>query len=157
MVVAGFGMGLLNPVYTVAVQNAAPPRLMGAATASTTFFRSIGSTVGVAIFGSVLLTVYHGDFANGIPAGTPPGALQPFSNPLMLAQIRPQLEAAFGRLPDGLHLLQALLASVRTALIHGLRLIFFCSAAIMTGAVLLHLMLPNVRLRGRPPDPGTEG
>src|SRR5262249_52009759 len=56
MIVSGFGMGLLIPVYTTAVQNAAPRKHLGAATASSTFFRSIGSTVGVAIFGSLLLT-----------------------------------------------------------------------------------------------------
>src|SRR5215475_15634388 len=55
MVTAGFGMGLVLPAYTVAVQNAAPYRHMGIATASSTFFRSIGSTVGVAVFGSLLL------------------------------------------------------------------------------------------------------
>src|SRR5262249_7170307 len=50
MVIAGFGMGLLQPVYTLAVQNVAPREHMGAATSSTIFFRSIGSTVGVAAF-----------------------------------------------------------------------------------------------------------
>ncbi len=66
MIVAGYGMGLLMPVYTVAVQNVAPRHQMGAATRlSTTFFRSIGSTTGVAIFGSLLLTNYHHDFAQG--------------------------------------------------------------------------------------------
>jgi len=54
MIIAGIGMGFLNPVYTVAVQNVAPRHQMGAATASTMFCRSIGSTLGVAIFGSVL-------------------------------------------------------------------------------------------------------
>ena len=49
MIAAGFGMGLILPAYTVAVQNAAPHRHMGVATASSTFFRSIGSTVRVAI------------------------------------------------------------------------------------------------------------
>ena len=68
MIIAGTGMGLLQPVYTVAVQNVAPRKQMGAATASTAFFRSIGSTMGVAIFGSVLLTNYHRDLTAGIPA-----------------------------------------------------------------------------------------
>ncbi len=59
MILAGLGMGLLQPVYTVAVQNVAPRAQMGAATASTIFFRAIGSTLGVSLFGSVLLTNYH--------------------------------------------------------------------------------------------------
>src|SRR5207249_361997 len=80
MITSGFGMGLLLPAYTVAVQNAAPPKHMGIATASATFFRSIGSTVGVAIFGSLLLTHYHHDFAKAVPRGVPQEATTAFSN-----------------------------------------------------------------------------
>ena len=147
MIIAGTGIGLLQPVYTVAVQNVAPRKQMGAATASTAFFRSIGSTMGVAIFGSVLLTSYHHDLTNGIPADTPPAALKLFSNPLLLAQLRPQLDATFGHSASGLHLLQMLMANVRTGLLHGLQRIFFASAVIMTLAVILHLMLRDVPLR----------
>ena len=71
LVIAGLGMGLLQPVYTIAVQNVAPRRQMGAATSSTLFFRSIGSTVGVAAFGSIMLTRYHTDFARTLPAHVP--------------------------------------------------------------------------------------
>ena len=46
MGLGGLGMGLLQPVYTLAVQNVAPRDRMGSATSSTIFFRSIGSTVG---------------------------------------------------------------------------------------------------------------
>jgi hypothetical protein len=99
MIIAGLGMGLLQPVYTIAVQNVAPRRQMGAATSSTIFFRSIGSTVGVAAFGSMMLTRYHRDFAQSMPAHVPEVALPYFSNPLLLVQIRPQLDAAFGRVP----------------------------------------------------------
>jgi MFS family permease len=147
MIVAGFGMGLLQPVYTVAVQNVAPRKYMGAATASTVFFRSIGSTMGVAIFGSVLLTGYHRDLMAGIPLDTPPEALKLFSNPLLLAQMRPQLLVAFGNSPGGLGVLQMLLANVRIALLHGLQHIFFASAVIMSLAILLHVALRNVPLR----------
>ena len=141
MIVAGLGMGLLQPVYTVAVQNVAPRRQMGAATSSTIFFRSIGSTVGVAAFGSVMLIRYHRDFARAMPDHVPAETLVYFSNPLLLVQMRPQLEVAFGHTPGGLALMQTLFANVRTALTHGLQLVFFWSAVIMTAAVLLHLML----------------
>ena len=149
MVIAGMGMGLLQPVYTVAVQNSAPPEHMGAATASTAFFRSIGSTVGVAVFGSILLTKFHTDFNAGIPAGTPPAALAAFSNPLMLGAMMPQLQATFGKMPGGLNLLHVLMGNVRTALIHGLNRIFLASAVIMTLSIILHIMLKDVKLRGR--------
>ena len=147
MILAGTGMGLLQPVYTVAVQNVAPRKYMGAATASTAFFRSIGSTMGVAVFGSVLLTSYHHDLMAGIPADTPPAALKLFSNPLLLGQLRPQLDATFGHSAAGLHLLQMLMANVRTGLLHGLQRIFFASAVIMTLAIILHVMLRDVPLR----------
>ncbi len=149
MVIAGIGMGLLQPVYTVAVQNSAPPEHMGAATASTAFFRSIGSTVGVAVFGSILLTKFHSDFDAAIPAGTPKLALDAFSNPLMLGAMRPQLEKAFGQYPGGLNLLHVLFGNVRTALIHGLNQIFVASAVIMTLSIILHVFLKDVKLRGR--------
>jgi EmrB/QacA subfamily drug resistance transporter len=149
MVVVGFGLGLIQPVYTLAVQNSAPREHMGAATASTQFFRSIGSTMGVSIFGSVLLTIYNKDFANGIPKGTPDIALKPFSNPLMLQQIRPQLEAGFGKYPGGLELLKLLLGNVRGALVHGIHAIFFVGAVIMCCAVVLNVFLPEVPLKGK--------
>ncbi|MGP0075962.1 MAG: MDR family MFS transporter [Bryobacteraceae bacterium] len=147
MVIAGMGMGLLQPVYTVAVQNVAPRKYMGAATASTAFFRSIGSTMGVAIFGSVLLTSYHDDLVAGIPTDTPAATLKLFSNPLRLSQMRDQLVATFSHSPGGLHLLQMLLANVRIGLLHGLQRIFFASAVIMTLAIILHVMLRDVPLR----------
>lgn len=149
MIIAGLGLGLIQPVYTLAVQNSAPREHMGAATASSQFFRSIGSTMGVSIFGSVLLTIYKHDFAKALPPGVPAIALKPFSNPLMLAQIRPQLEAGFARYPGGAQLLKVLLANVRTALIDGIHQIFLVGAIVMCLAVVLNGFLPEVRLRAR--------
>jgi MFS family permease len=153
MIVAGLGMGLLQPVYTLAVQNVAPRERMGAATSSTIFFRSIGSTVGVAAFGSVMLTRYHNEFRQAIPPNVPAGALPYFENPLLLVQMRPQLERMFAAVPDGSRLLQTMFQSVRMSLTHGLQQIFFWSAVIMTSAILLHLFLKRVPLRRHaPPD-----
>src|SRR5499427_5275733 len=151
MVVAGFGMGLLQPVYTLAVQNVAPRQYMGAATSSTIFFRSIGSTVGVAAFGSVMLTRYHNEFTHSIPAAVPKAALPYFQNPLLLVQVRPQLEQAFGRVPGGARLLQTLFTDVKAALLHGLQAIFFWSAVIMSASILLHVILKREPLRARMP------
>jgi EmrB/QacA subfamily drug resistance transporter len=149
MVIVGLGIGLIQPVYTLAVQNAAPREHMGAATASPQFFRSIGSTMGISIFGSLLLTIYKHDFNGAVPSGTPAIALKPFHNPLMLAQIRPQLEAGFGRYPGGPELLKLLLANVRTSLVHGIHAIFFVGAIIMCGAVVLNTFLREVPLKSR--------
>jgi MFS family permease len=156
MVLSGFGMGLLMPVYTVAVQNVAPRHQMGAATASTTFFRAIGSTVGVAVFGSILLTNYHRDFAQAVPAGTPSEELTFFSNPLMLAQVRPQMEAVFARQADGIATMERLMGAVRLGLVHGLHQIFLTSAVMMFGALILNIFLKSVPLRAHHEMPKAE-
>jgi MFS family permease len=147
MVIAGLGIGIMQPIYTLIVQNVAPQAQMGAATASTQFFRSIGATVGVAVFGSVLLTMYHDRFQNDLPPGTPPGALVAFKEPLLLVQIRPQLDAAFAKIPGGPEILQKLLANVRVALVHGLHAIFLMGAILMVIAVIANLFLREVPLR----------
>ena len=156
MITSGFGMGLLLPAYTVAVQNAAPHKHMGIATASATFFRSIGSTVGVAIFGSLLLTHYHHDFAKAVPRGVPQEATTAFSNPLLLRQMRPQLEATFSRFDNGPHLLETLYASVGPALLGGIQSIFLISAGLMIGLSALNFLLKDETLRHGPPPPSAE-
>jgi hypothetical protein len=139
------------PAYTVAVQNAAPHKYMGVATASATFFRSIGSTVGVAIFGSLLLTNYHDHFAKTAPAGIPQQEMTAFSNPLLLPQMRPQLDATFAHYNNGPHILQTLYANVGTALLGGLQSIFLISAILMGAVLLMNLILKDTPLRHGPP------
>lgn len=53
MVVLGFGIGLVMQVMVLMVQNGVPRQHLGAATSSVTFFRTIGSSAGVALFGAV--------------------------------------------------------------------------------------------------------
>lgn len=156
MVLAGLGMGLLMPVYTVAVQNVAPRHQMGAATASTTFFRTIGATMGVAVFGSILLTNYHRDFARAAPPGLSNEQLGFFSNPLMLAQVRPQMEAAFAHSAGGAALMEKLMGTVRLALVHGLHLIFVTSSIMMAVALVLNIFLKSVPLRSAHEAPKAE-
>ena len=55
MAVSGIGLGLSMTCFLIAVQNSAPQGLMGTATASVPFTRSIGGAVGVAAMGAVLL------------------------------------------------------------------------------------------------------
>jgi len=156
MIAAGFGMGLVLPAYTVAVQNAAPHRHMGIATASSTFFRSIGSTVGVAVFGSLLLTHYHRDLANALPRDVPKVAVDAFSNPLLLSQMRPQLQTTFSRLKNGPQVLERLYASVGPALLGGIRWIFLISAFLVVVVLAMNLLIKDVPLRHGPvtsPEP----
>ncbi|GAA3249152.1 hypothetical protein GCM10017691_59960 [Pseudonocardia petroleophila] len=73
MVVIGWGLGGNMQPLTLAVQNAAAPRDMGVATASATFFRQMGGTLGTAVFISVLFSVLGGQVADNFraAAGTP--------------------------------------------------------------------------------------
>jgi EmrB/QacA subfamily drug resistance transporter len=61
MIVMGLGLGPSIPLFTLAIQNAVSPTKIGVATASATFFRQMGSTIGVAILGSVFANVLSGD------------------------------------------------------------------------------------------------
>ena len=54
MVILGLGIGMVMPVLTLAVQNAVERKDLGTATSAVTFFRSIGSSLGAAIFGAIL-------------------------------------------------------------------------------------------------------
>ena len=54
MIILGVGIGATLPVLTIAVQNAVELRDLGSGTASVNFFRTLGSTIGVAVFGAVL-------------------------------------------------------------------------------------------------------
>ncbi|MFC1411792.1 DHA2 family efflux MFS transporter permease subunit [Streptacidiphilus sp. N1-12] len=56
MAVFGIGLGLNMQSLVLAMQNAVPAKDMGVASASSTFFRSIGGTLGTAIFLSVLFS-----------------------------------------------------------------------------------------------------
>ena len=157
MIAAGLGMGLIMPAYTVAVQNAAPRQHMGVATATSTFFRSIGSTVGVAIFGSLLLTRYHHDFQQAVPPNVPAYALTAFSNPLLLPQMHAQLATTFSRFENGPHLLESLYGNVGKSLLGGIQLIFLISAVLMVGLLGLNAFIKSVPLQhGPPPTPPAE-
>jgi EmrB/QacA subfamily drug resistance transporter len=53
MAVVGVGIGLVMQVLVLVVQNDAEPKDIGAATSTATFFRSLGGSFGVAIFGAI--------------------------------------------------------------------------------------------------------
>jgi EmrB/QacA subfamily drug resistance transporter len=68
MVAFGAGLGFTMQVVVTAVQNSVDRRNMGAATASVTFFRSMGGAVGTALFGAILNTRLAHHLAEVVPA-----------------------------------------------------------------------------------------
>jgi EmrB/QacA subfamily drug resistance transporter len=69
MVILGIGLGPALPIYTLAIQNSVNPREIGAATSSSQFFRQVGATIGVAVFGTILATVLSTQLPKYMPAG----------------------------------------------------------------------------------------
>ncbi|MEV6537052.1 MDR family MFS transporter, partial [Streptomyces sp. NPDC051639] len=64
MFVVGAGLGLNMQTIVLAMQNAVPPRDIGVATSSTTFFRQMGGTAGVAVFLSIVYSVVGGKISD---------------------------------------------------------------------------------------------
>ena len=77
MVLVGLGIGPTLPLYTLAVQNAAPGGEIGVVTAASTFARSLGQVMGVALVGTVFASTLATTLAretNTALANVPPGA-----------------------------------------------------------------------------------
>ena len=55
ILIVGIGIGPSFPTATVAVQNAVDPRDLGIATATLAFLRTLGSAIGVALIGAIVL------------------------------------------------------------------------------------------------------
>ena len=66
LVVFGAGFGMVSQILMIAIQNAVDRRDIGIATASANLFRSLGGSVGVALYGAVFAARLHGERA---PAG----------------------------------------------------------------------------------------
>jgi MFS family permease len=71
MAVVGVGVGMTMQNLVLAVQNSVPMRDLGAASASVTFFRSLGGTIGVSVLGAVLANRVTADLSAAlhVPAG----------------------------------------------------------------------------------------
>ncbi len=54
MIVTGIGIGMFFPILTLVAQNVLPRNQLGVGTSTVTFFRSIGSVVGIAIVGTIV-------------------------------------------------------------------------------------------------------
>jgi MFS family permease len=72
MVVVGLGLGAVLQTYMLVVQNATSRQELGVATSMTQLSRSLGATLGTAIFGTVMTS----GLAREIPEHLPPGAAE---------------------------------------------------------------------------------
>jgi MFS family permease len=146
LVVAGLGFGAAQPVYSLVVQNAAPRSHMGAATATSQFFRSIGSTIGVAVFGTILLGIYHQRLEASLPPDTAPAIRGLVDNPLQMNGEHAALTSTVAAAPE---IPAAVAASVKASLAAGMQRVFDLAAVLMGLSILLNALLPELPLRSR--------
>jgi len=97
MFVLGVGLGMVMQVLVLAVQNSVEYRLLGTATSGATFFRAIGSSVGVAVFGAVFTARLDDLFSQGVPSGAAGPCAPPAlaAAPDNLASCPPDVQAWF--------------------------------------------------------------
>jgi len=125
--VLGMGMGMVMQVLVLAVQNTVTPDRIGVATSSVTLFRSVGGSIGVALFGAVFSQVLKSGLTTLVEQGKAlPRTLDP---------------DAVHRLP---HDVQQAYLQVFGDAVHSA---FQMAAGVMLLAFVLSLFLPESPLR----------
>jgi EmrB/QacA subfamily drug resistance transporter len=147
--VTGSGMGLVMPTVTLAVQTKASPREIGVATSATQFIRSVGSTVGTAVIGTIVTAGY----VDGLRANLPQGTTGPLANSLEdpNALVSPDalraLEGAAAQAPGGAALVDGLMTaageSLSASIGSGFLLVLGATLLALVGA----LFMENLRLK----------
>jgi EmrB/QacA subfamily drug resistance transporter len=139
--VFGAGLGLVMQVLVLVVQNAVAYEDLGVATSGATFFRSIGASFGVAIFGTVFTSRLTSKLEAALAGQeVPPGASADrlAADPRAITDLPPALR------PDVLHAYATSITDV-----------FLYAAPVVLVAFLLAWLLKEDRLRGSvtAPDP----
>ncbi len=154
MIVVGFGLGSTMALFTIAVQNSVDYRVMGVATSSLTFFRSIGGTLGAAILGAFLTSTFGSEFDRRLPAAlvqaVPMERLEALRDPqvLLSEQAMTAVRGAFAQFgAQGQALLDALLLAIRGALTIAIHDVFLASTVVMALATITCLFLREIPLR----------
>lgn len=107
MFVLGAGIGMVMQVLVLAVQNAADFRDLGTTTSAVNFFRSMGGSLGVAVFGAVLAARTASELADRIPAaarGRLGGVNELANSPERIRMLPPDIqEAVVGAIASAIH------------------------------------------------------
>lgn len=155
IVVTGFGLGTTMPLYMISIQNAVPHAMLGVATASGTFFRSLGGSFGLGVLGSIMNNSFAGQFTRLLPEQVrqvvPADVLNSLSdNPQALvnpeAQI--QLQQILAQVGDNAAVLfDQLLQTLRQALSSSLSEVFLIGLFITITAFLINFFIKEIPLR----------
>lgn len=156
MLILGLGLGLVMQVLVIAVQNAVAYKDLGVATSGATFFRSIGSAFGVAVFGAIFgnaLTANLRALPPGtLPTGVPSGAASAVSgNPAAIQHLPPAARDAFTHAYaislQPVFLVAAIIGILAFALTWFLREVPLRATAVATNVGAAHAM-PQARSSG---------
>jgi EmrB/QacA subfamily drug resistance transporter len=132
MVVLGIGIGLVMQVMVLVTQNSVDRSDLGVATATVSFFRSVGGSVGVAVFGAIFTAHLTRNIVSALPADV---ARQ-------LQQTGGGSVSAVAGLPAAQQL------AYKTAFADALTTVFTYAIPIMVVAFVVALLLKEVPLRG---------
>ncbi len=152
MIIFGIGLGTSIPLYTLAVQNSVPYRVMGVSTSTMQFLRSVGGTMGVAIMFSVIQVQYHDGVEENVPAVVREQEqfAQALEDPqfLLNPQALEQVESAFAEFGvAGQVLFVETMAGVRESLAAGVSQSFFIAIWVLCLAVVAGAFLKDEPLR----------
>ncbi|MFJ2880359.1 MDR family MFS transporter [Streptomyces sp. NPDC086796] len=135
MLVLGVGIGLAMQVLTIAVQNTVDYADLGTATSGVTFFRTLGSSFGTAVFGTIYANALKPNLTDGVAAAARAGG-----DPATLAKA--------AQSPAGLHgLPPAQSAPLAQAYADTLHTVFLWTVPIAVLGFLVALFLKEVELR----------
>ncbi|MFF7891639.1 MDR family MFS transporter [Streptomyces sp. NPDC007907] len=136
MFVLGSGIGLCMQVLTIAVQNTVDYADLGTATSGVTFFRTLGSSFGTAVFG----TIYTNALAPNLRDGVAQAARTEEVDPATLGRAATS--------PEGVHELpSAVAAPIVDAYADTLQTVFLWTVPVAALGFLVALFLKQVRLR----------
>jgi EmrB/QacA subfamily drug resistance transporter len=155
IVITGLGLGITMPLYLIAVQNAVPHSVLGIATSTNAFFRTLGGAFGLAIAGSVLnksfLTEFTDKLPNTITDIIPQEQLSAIAdNPqaLVSPEAQTQLQAVFAGLGEqGIELYNNLVITLREALNTALSNVFLVGLVVILFALAASLFIKQIPLR----------
>jgi MFS family permease len=159
MVVLGVGIGSTMPLFSIAVQNAFPHRVLGAVTASRSFFLSLGGAVGVPIMGAMLNSGFQHNFSThlsprlaALMRHAHAGALDP--NALISEEAQAAIRARFAHLaPSAPTLYEQFIHAVRTALALTIQPLFQLALGFMLAALAITVFLREIPLRSVQVEP----
>ncbi|MDP7088537.1 MAG: MDR family MFS transporter [Dehalococcoidia bacterium] len=156
-VIMGFGLGTSFPLYTIAIQNGVPQQYLGIATSSAQFFRSVGGSIGLAVFGSYMVRRFKDGMEDNLPSealeavpsqllnqitGNPNALLNPEASDNLINTF-----AASGE--SGIAVGTQVLGAIRGSLAGAIGDVFFLCFIFVALAVVATAFIREVPLRGR--------